>query len=87
MAAYLKLEENAGKHHVSLRDDLMGLSLLALLLSPWAGLGLILTIFEISLITHALALTCMLTLLAAIPKVLQLLFPESPSCTVNKNMN
>ena len=79
MAVYLKLEETMGDQHLSMRDDLMGLSLLALLLSPWAGLGLILSAFEISFMTPAFSLTCTLVLLAAVPKALQLLLPENLS--------
>lgn len=41
MAVYLKLDETMGDQHLSMRDDVMGLSLLALLLSLWAGLGLL----------------------------------------------
>jgi len=79
MAVYLKLEETMGDQHISMRDDLMGLSLMALLMSPWAALGLLLAAFEVSMMTSALTLTCALLLLAAVPKAFQLLFPEQAS--------
>jgi len=72
MPVYLKIEESYATQDVSLRQDLMGISLLALFLSPWALIGLTLSIFGVNFITPAISVTCMATIIVAIPQALHL---------------
>jgi len=71
MATYLKMEEKHSSD-TSLKDDFMGISLLALLLSPLALFGVYLSAIGMPFMTHAWSLTAMLVLLAAIPEAIQI---------------
>lgn len=83
MAGYLKIEEHYGNQQVSLHSDLMGISMLALLVAPWAMIGLALSVFEVSFMTQGIVMTCIATLIVAIPQVLSLLPKKSaPEQTV-----
>lgn len=73
MAAYLKMEEAIVDADASLKNDLMGLSLLALLISPWAALGLAISMLGYVTLSTAATVFCVSVLLAAMPKLLQLL--------------
>jgi len=73
MAAYLKMEESIIDADSSLNNDLMGLSLLALLISPWAALGLAISILGYASLSTAATGFFMSVLLVATPKLLQLL--------------
>ncbi len=73
MAAYLKMEESIIDADSSLNNDLMGLSLLALLISPWAALGLAISILGYVSLSTAATVIFMSVLLVATPKLLQLL--------------
>ncbi|TLS77870.1 hypothetical protein FE236_01810 [Mariprofundus erugo] len=75
MAAYLKLEESMGTDDIPILQDLMGVSLLALLLSPWAAIGLLLTALESPVMTPGLSIASSLLLLIALPKAVQLVAP------------
>ena len=74
MPTYMKLEEDTQES--SFYDDMMGFSLLALLLSPWAIAGLVCTLFEVEFITPGMTGLSAILLLAAVPKLLQLLLVE-----------
>ncbi len=76
MAIYLKIEEPVVDSNTSLQNDLMGLSLLALLLSPWAALGLVVSMLEYSTIPNQASFICVSVLVIATPKLLQLLIPH-----------
>jgi len=73
MAAYLKMEESVIDADSSLRNNVMGLSLLALLISPWAVLGLVISMLGYVSLSAAATVTFMSVLLVATPKLLQLL--------------
>lgn len=75
MPVYLKIE--ASEQQTSLLDDLLGLSLIALLLSPWAIGGLIATLLEAAFVTPGMSIVSGIMLLAAIPKVVQLFLAAS----------
>jgi len=74
MAAYLKVEETIVDSETTIKNDLMGLSLLALLISPWATIGLVLSLFGYATVSFDISAICISVLLAAIPKALELLF-------------
>jgi len=76
MAVYLEMEESIVDTDTSLKDDLMGLSLLALLVSPWAALALAVSLLGNVILSTEMTLVCISVLLAAAPKLLQLLFPH-----------
>lgn len=76
MSAYLKIEELQDNSAISLRSDLMGISLLALLMSPWAAIGLTLYAFNVSFMTTDILAICISILFASLPKLFQLLIPE-----------
>ncbi|MDX8403884.1 MAG: hypothetical protein R8K54_05705 [Mariprofundaceae bacterium] len=71
MATYLKIEDSQENPNISIRNDLMGISLLALLLSPWAFICLALYTFNIALLPSEVATTCNVILIAALPKLFQ----------------
>jgi len=73
MAAYLKVEETIADSEATIKNDLMGLSLLALLISPWAMVGLALSMFGYATVSFDLSGICISVLLTAIPKALELL--------------
>ncbi|PJA32132.1 MAG: hypothetical protein CO187_05615 [Zetaproteobacteria bacterium CG_4_9_14_3_um_filter_53_7] len=73
MQCYLKIEESYATRETSLRNDLMGISLLALLISPWAIIGLALSIFGVNFMTSGILAGCVTTILVAIPQALLLL--------------
>ncbi len=76
MPIYLEIENSQNDPEHSLRDDLMGISLLALLVAPWAIIGLTLYTFNVSFISNDLLFVCISTLLVALPKLFQLLASE-----------
>ncbi len=76
MAIYLEIEESIVDTDSSLTHDLMGLSLLALLVSPWAALGLAVSLLGNVILSTEMTLACVSVLLAATPRLLQLLFPH-----------
>ncbi|GAV20801.1 hypothetical protein MMIC_P1775 [Mariprofundus micogutta] len=76
MQAYLKIEESYATQDNSLRSDLMGVSLLALFISPWAIIGLALSIFGVSFVTPVIVAVCMGIIIAAIPQALQQFHPN-----------
>jgi len=73
MAAYLKMEESIVDVDNALSSDLMGISLLALLISPWSVLGLTMSRLEYVTLSTEVVSVCVAVLLAATPKLLQLL--------------
>ncbi len=73
MAAYLKIEESTIDADSPLKNSVMGLSLLALLISPWAVLGLVISMLGYTSLSAAAIVTFMSVLLVATPKLLQLL--------------
>ncbi len=73
MPAYLKLEESIIDADSPLKNDCMGVSLLALLISPWAMLGLVISIMGYAALSTVATIFFMSVLLAATPKLLQLL--------------
>jgi len=86
MAVYLKMEETIVDSNSSLRDDVMGLSLLALLLSPWAAVGLAASMFEYVSIPSQASVISVLVLMAATPKFLQLLITHDKHCQQEKTL-
>jgi len=60
--------------NVTIHDDLMGISMLALVLSPWAMIGLSLYYFSVDFVTLNMAIGCACVLFFALPKVFELLF-------------
>lgn len=85
MAAYLKLEESMDSDEIPLLQDLMGVSLLALLLSPWASIGLLLTALESPVMTPGLSIASSLLLLIALPKAVQLVAPAHPEARLTRS--
>jgi len=81
MSPYLRLEENCSDHEFSLREDLMGLSMLALLISPWAVTGLVLAGLNFQFMTNELIACCALTIAVAMPQILRVLLPSSQTHT------
>ena len=77
MAGYLKIEERYANQDISLRNDLMGISMLALLMTPWAMIGLTLSAFEASFMTQGILIACIITMIVAIPQALILLSGNS----------
>jgi len=82
MPVYLKMEEVQNGSNDSLASDLMGLSSLALLLSPWALIALALFAFNIHFITMDMVMISSIILMASLPKLFQLLTPvhKEPEC-------
>ena len=76
MSANLKIEGLQNHSQISLRNDLMGISLLALLLAPLALVGVILYALDFNFMTTEVLIICIATLIAALPKLIQLLIPE-----------
>jgi len=70
MTTYLKMEVKHSSD-TSLKDDMMGISLLALLLSPLALFGVYLSTIGMPFMTPAWSLTAVLVLLTAIPMAIQ----------------
>ncbi len=64
-------------------SPLIAISTLALLLSPWALIGLVVSMFTDALLSTDIVLTCALMLLAAMPKLLQLLIPQQQMLAQN----
>ncbi|MFQ5518968.1 MAG: hypothetical protein ACE5E3_03095 [Mariprofundus sp.] len=76
MPAYLKIEELQDNSDISLAKDLMGISLLALLVSPWALVGLALSSLNVSFMTTEILIICISVLIVSLPKLIQLLIPS-----------
>jgi len=77
MTVDLKMEGYAVDSDSCLKNDLMGLSLLALLISPWALLGLGVSMLGYGTLPTGLNILCALILLTATPKLILLLLPYS----------
>jgi len=75
MPVYLNIEEVKNGSNNSLTSDLMVLSSLALLLSPWALIALTLSAFHINFITTNMAMASSIILALSLPKLLQLFSP------------
>ena len=76
MAVYLKMEESIVDLDNGLKSDFMGVSLLALLISPWAVLGLTISMLGYATLSTEVILICVAILLAAMPKLVQLMAPH-----------
>lgn len=76
MPVYLKSEAHMGNENISLRGDCMGISLLALMMAPWAAIGLVLEHFSFISLPDSLMMLAISTLVLAVPKLIQLLSRE-----------
>jgi len=73
MPIYLKIDELQDSSDISPGRNLLCISFLALLMSPWALLGLALFAFNVSFITMNLVMICSIILIASLPKLFLLL--------------
>ena len=76
MVVYLEMEESIADVDNALQRDLMGVSLLALLISPWAVLGLTISMLSYATLSTEVICICVAILLAAMPKLVQLMAPH-----------
>ncbi len=76
MAVYLKMEESIVDADNALKSDLMGVSLLVLLISPWAVLGLTISMLGYAALPTEVIFICVAILCAATPKLVQLMTPH-----------
>jgi len=73
MVVYLEMEESIADVDNTLKSDLMGVSLLALLISPWAVLGLTISMLEYATLSTEAIFICVAVLFTATPKLVQLM--------------
>jgi len=76
LVVYLEMEESIADVDNALKRDLMGVSLLALLISPWAVLGLTISMLSYATLSTEVICICVAILLAAMPKLVQLMVPH-----------
>jgi len=86
MIATLKIDELHESTDLSFNKDLMAISCLALLVSPWALAGMVLFALNISFVTVSMLMLSIAILVAALPKSLQLLIPAHKHEMVNSSM-
>jgi len=86
MSDTLLLETNANEQHLTLRHAMLRLSMLALLIAPWALIAISLMVFHMIATSTALLLICMAVVVAAIPGWLHVIAPtqrHQPMANIN----
>ena len=76
MAVYMKMEEAVVDVDNTVKSDLMGVSLLAMFISPWAVLGLTTSMLGYATLSTEVRFICVAVLFAAAPKFMQLIMPQ-----------